>query len=69
MTYAEIIRKYIDANGISQAHICRKAGISKVKFNLVLNGKRKLTVEEYELICRALGVNMNFFSDIKKQKD
>nr|DAO13291.1 MAG TPA: hypothetical protein [Caudoviricetes sp.] len=31
------------------------------KLNLALNGNRKLTLEEYTLICGALEVNTDYF--------
>lgn len=55
------IKHYLDENGITQAFISRKTGISNSKLNLALNGNRKLTFEEYELICGALGVQAGFF--------
>mgnify|MGYP001653166991 CR=1 FL=1 len=55
------IKRYLDENGITQAFISRKTGISNSKLNLALNGNRKLTFEEYELICGALGVQAGFF--------
>lgn len=55
------IKKYLDNNGISQAHVSREAKIDSAKLNLALNGKRRLTLDEYALICGALGVNTDFF--------
>ena len=55
------IKKYLDERGISQAFISRKTGISTVKLNLALNGNRKLSLDEYELICGALGVPPDHF--------
>lgn len=55
------IKKYIENNGISQTHISKKTAIPSAKLNLALNGKRRLTFDEYALICGALGVNTDFF--------
>lgn len=67
------IKRYLDENGITQAFISRKTGISNSKLNLALNGNRKLTFEEYELICGALGVQAGFFLKARipeeKEKD
>lgn len=49
------IKKYLDDNGITQAFLSRKTGINRSKLNLALNGNRRLSFEEYELICGALG--------------
>lgn len=55
------IKKYLENNGITQAFLSRKTGIPAPKLNLALNGERKLTIEEYSLICGVLGVNTDFF--------
>ncbi len=55
------IKKYLEANGITQSHVSSKTGISTSKLNLALNGKRRMTFEEYELICGALNVNTDKF--------
>lgn len=55
------IKKYIEDNGISQAHIGRETGIDVVKLNLGLNGKRRFSFDEYALICGVLKVNTDFF--------
>lgn len=51
------IKNYLEENGISQSFISRVTGISQTKLNLSLNGHRRMTFEEYELICGALKVN------------
>ena len=48
------IKKYLEDNGISQVYISDKTGIEKVNLNLALNGNRRLTFPEYEMICWAL---------------
>ena len=55
------IKEYLDEKGISQAFISRKTGIPLPKLNLALNGNRKLTLDEYTLICGALEVNTDRF--------
>lgn len=55
------IKKYLEENGISQVHVGKKAGLNLTKLNLALNGNRKLSLEEYALICGALNVNTDFF--------
>ena len=55
------IKKYLEENGITQAFVSKKTGISRSKLSIALNGERKLTIDEYALICGALGVNTDFF--------
>lgn len=55
------IKFYLEERGISQAFICEKTGIQNAKLSFALNGKRKLTIEEYQCICWALGVGVDQF--------
>ena len=51
-----LIREYLENYGITQAYVSRKTGIEPSKLSLSLNGRRKLTLDEYSLICGVLGV-------------
>ena len=55
------IKEYLDTNGISQARVGREADINLVKLNMALNGKRRMTFEEYSAICYVLGLNTDYF--------
>jgi len=55
------IKKYLDEHGITQVFVTRKTGIEVAKLNLALNGNRRLTFDEYSLICGVLGVNTDYF--------
>ena len=55
------IKEYLDTNGISQANVGREADINLVKLNMALNGKRRMTFEEYSAICYVLGLNTDYF--------
>ena len=65
MGVGQKIKNYIDEKGISQAHLSRKTNIPVAKLNLALNGKRRLSFEEYEKICWALGVAVGTFLEAK----
>lgn len=56
-----LIKSYLDNHGITQAFISRETGINPVKLNLALNGNRRFTFSEYELVCGALRLDTNFF--------
>lgn len=56
-----LIKSYLEKQGITQAHISRETRIDPIKLNLALNGNRRLTFPEYELICGALKLDTNFF--------
>lgn len=55
------IKNYLEENGITQMFLSRKTGISAAKLNLALNGHRRLTFDEYSIICGVLGLNTDYF--------
>lgn len=55
------IKQYLDENGITQTHVSYRTNIPLPKLNLALNGNRRLTFEEYELICGCLNVDASAF--------
>jgi len=55
------IREYLKRNGISQTELSLSAKISLPKLNLMLTGKRKMQIDEYETICTALGLPVDTF--------
>jgi len=61
MTTGEKIKAYLAEQGLKQYRVAEKAGINNDKFNLVLNGKRRLQVDEYVAICNAIGVPTDTF--------
>lgn len=61
MEAAKKILDYLKSKGISQAYVSRKTGISYSKLSLVLTGRRRLSIEDYELICGALDVPAGSF--------
>lgn len=59
----DVIREYIKSNGIKQTFIAEKLGVSDRTVTDMLNGNRKITAEEYYLLCKVLGVPMTYFFD------
>jgi len=55
------INNYLKSNGISQSFLSSKIRMNPSKLNLSLNGKRKLSLDEYATICWALGVGVDVF--------
>ncbi len=55
------IREYLEENGIKQAVVAKKSGMTKQALSDSLCGKRNLTAEEYFSICHALNVDVNTF--------
>ncbi len=61
------VRIYIEENGYKQLAVAQKAGISKVTFNAILNGKRTLYADDLKAICLALNVSPEVFIEIPRQ--
>lgn len=57
------IKKYLEANGISQSFLSGKTGIKISTLNQMLNGIRNIKAEEYFTICSALGLSTEFFAN------
>lgn len=55
------IKEYILAAGLKFGAVAKKAGIPENVFSAIINGKRKITAEEYFSICDALGVPIDTF--------
>jgi transcriptional regulator with XRE-family HTH domain len=62
------IKAYLEENGISQTHISKKTEIPLQKLNLTLNGNRRMTFEEYEKVCWALGLSADTFLEPRAPK-
>lgn len=57
MQMHERVKRYIGDRGLSQKIIASNMGIPESKLSLILNGKRRMTVDDYESICRAMAVD------------
>lgn len=57
----ERIKQYLIDNGIKQTHLQKKLGISRSSCNVMLNGKRKITAQEYLQICKLLNLPTDYF--------
>lgn len=55
------ISAYLKKMGISQRSVCEKTGIREDAMSAMLNGKRKMTADEFEKICLALEKSPNDF--------
>lgn len=63
MTIQSRIAAYLSANGITQAFVANKTGISKKRMSDILTLKSKMKADEYEQICKALGKTPNDFME------
>ena len=58
----ERIREYILKSGMKLGAVADKTGIPMNTFSAMMNGKRKITAEEYFSICVALNVPLDTFA-------
>ena len=57
-SYAPLIRSARDARGLSQAQVAEKLGLSRSSYIAIEQGKRDLTLGEFEKLSSVLGVSM-----------
>ncbi|MDQ7095985.1 helix-turn-helix transcriptional regulator [Desulfosporosinus sp. PR] len=55
------IQDYIKSKGLKQGFIAQQAGYKKNEFSAMMNGYKKITVEDMERICLALEVSPSLF--------
>ena len=60
MIYMSISR-YMWEKGIKQTYLADNTTLSKQAISGILNGNRRLTVDEYVEICDALNVSVDYF--------
>lgn len=57
------IKDYMQANKIPFSQVANATGVAASTFSLMINGRRRITAEEYFLICSALKVDLNKFAN------
>lgn len=60
------VKSYLEEIHMTQTDLSILTGISLPKINLVLTGKRKLSLLEYEVICGTLNVGVDKFIQPRK---
>lgn len=63
------VKKYLDENGIKYSYLSEKSGIPMNMLSPTLNGKRKMSAEEYFTICEVLGLSAETFAPVNNQSD
>ena len=53
------IRKYIEDRGLKFGYIAKEAGYSKQTLSAMLNGKRKIYIDDVIKLCKVLGAQPN----------
>lgn len=65
MSVQSRISAYIKRMGITQTSISQKTGIRVDTMSALMNGKRKMSADEYELICKAIEKTPNDFIEVE----
>lgn len=60
---AEKIKNYIDEKGITVKELAHKADLNVRILYDIFNVRRKISIEEYAAICKALCVQLEYFID------
>lgn len=60
----ENIRDYVSEKKLSQKQIAENMDITEPRLSLMLNGKRKMTVDDYINLCKAIAVPPTKFLNI-----
>ena len=63
----EKVRKYIEECGISQNDVAEKCNMPYSSFCDMMNGKRKMYVEDLRAVCCALEVSPEEFIEYKEK--
>ena len=61
MNISEKIKLYLKETGRTQTYLCKKTDLKPSAVCLALSGKRRLRLDEYFRICKALAVDPSFF--------
>ena len=57
----ERLREYIDSGCVKRKLVAENAGITESQLSLMLTGKRRISVDDYELLCKAMSVDPKRF--------
>lgn len=55
---AKILRTYSEESFISQIELGRLSGVSQSQISKLFRGERRMTIDQLESICRALGLSV-----------
>lgn len=61
MTPNDRIRQYLEDHGIKQSFLADKCGWTRQRACKIINGKQKMTVDDFDAVCDALNVPCECF--------
>lgn len=63
MKINKMFNEIISQRGIKQAYICDKTGWSADKVSKILRSERKMTAEDFLILCNVLDISPAAFTD------
>ena len=57
----KLIKEYLQDKGIKQNFVAEKIGITENAMSDICNGKRDISCIEYYKLCKALGIELEYF--------
>ena len=67
MNVQKKVADYVANTGIRQSFIVGKTGLTPNRISAILNCKSKMSVDEFELFCKALNKNPSEFITIEEK--
>jgi len=64
-----LIEEFLKPMGVSQAEFARRIGVSYVRLNEIVNGRRSVTADTALRFERALGVSAEFWLNLQRDLD
>lgn len=66
----EKLRDYIDERGVSRKYVAINMKTSESRLSLILSGKRKLSADEFVVLCQAIAVDpRRFYDDVNTSQN
>lgn len=69
MGVAKEIKKHMEKEHIDESYVSSRTNIPVKKLKSMLEGKREITFDEYELICEALNAELSYFINKSLNED
>lgn len=63
MRINKLLAEIVEQRGIKQIYIAEKTGMSQDVISKILRSERKISAEEFLLICEALDINPDVFRE------
>ena len=63
-----MLREYLQVHSMDKNDLAGSAGVSIDKMEQILDSGKRLSAEEYFMICQALHVDLNYFFEKWKER-